>query len=221
MNLDIDAPDVASLDPERRRLARRSLSVLAVLSVGSMTGGASSLYLVNHYPLFLIALSALGRKLVRVAPMVDPVAFVVVAVLRRMAFYLACFQLGKAMGPAGVVWLESRAQRFARFVRWMERLFQRQSKAVVLVMAGPTVSALAGMSGMPLRLYAALATASVLLRMLLILALGEMLREPIERLLAVIDQYWKEGTVVLVVATLLYQFWRVRNARARRAARST
>ena len=217
MNVDTDAPDVSLLDPEKRRLARRSLSVLGVLSVGSMVGGASSLYLVNHYPLLLIALSPLGRNLVLVAPVVDPTAFVVIAVLRRMAFYLACFQLGKAMGPQGIVWLESRARRFARFVRWAERLFERWSNSVVLVMAGPTVSALAGISGMPLARFVVLAAVSLVVRMLLILAVGEMFREPIEQLLALIDRYWVEGTVVLVVATLLYQWRRVRKASASRS----
>ena len=36
----------------------------------------------------------------------------------------------------------------ARFVRWLERLFARAPRTVVLVLAGPTVSVLAGVSGM-------------------------------------------------------------------------
>ncbi len=206
-------PDPANLDPEQRTRARRSLSVLGVLSIGSMAGVASSLYLVNHYPLLLIALSPLGRHLVLVAPIVDPYAFVAVAVLRRMAFYLACYQLGRSTGPAGVVWLEQRAARFARFVRWLEKLFARFSRAVTLISAGPTVSALAGMSGMPLRLFALLATVGLTLRMAAILLFAEALREPIEWLLALIDEYWKPGTAILVTGTLLYQW---RRARAKR-----
>lgn len=185
-----------------------------------MTGSASSLYLVNHYPLLLIALSPLGRHLVLVAPIVDPVAFVGVAVLRRMAFYLACFQLGRALGPTGVVWLEVRAARFARFVRWVERLFARWSRTVVLLGTGPTVSALAGMSGMPLQLYTGLALVGLVVRMLLLLAFAEMLREPIEWLLALIDEYWVPGTALLVAGTLAYQWRRIRAARAQRADRS-
>lgn len=212
------APDPATIEPEQRALARRSLSALGVLSVGSMTGTASSLYLVNHYPLLLIALSPLGRHLVLVAPIVDPLAFVVVAVARRMAFYLACFQLGRAMGPSGVVWLEQRAPRFARFVRWLENLFQRWSRSVAFLMPGPTVSALAGMSGMTLRLYVALATAGLVLRMIVILVFAELLREPIEWILALIDTYWKPGTALLVVVVLLYQWRRVRMQRAARSS---
>ena len=95
-------PDENALTPEQWRVARRCLSVLGVLGIGSMTGVAFSLYLVNHYPLVLIALSPLGRHFVLVAPIVDPAAFMVVAVTRRMLFYLAAFYLGRAMGPAGL-----------------------------------------------------------------------------------------------------------------------
>jgi membrane protein DedA with SNARE-associated domain len=218
MTADI-APDPATLDPAQRALARRSLSALGALSVGSMIGVASSLYLVNHYPLLLIALSPLGRHLVLVAPIVDPVAFVVVALTRRMAFYVSCFLLGRSMGPSGVVWLEERAARFARFVRWLEALFARWSKTVTFVTTGPTISALAGMSGMPMGLFVVLAGLGLLLRVIGILLFAEALREPIEWLLAWIDVYWRPGTALLVAGTLLYQWRRIRVQRA--AQRST
>jgi membrane protein DedA with SNARE-associated domain len=178
---------------------------------------AFSLYLVNHAPLLLIALSPLGRHLLLVAPIVDPVAFVAVGVARRMLFYLASFHLGRALGPAGLPWLEARAARFARFVRWLERLFARASHAVVLLMTGPLVSALAGISGMRVGVFAALATTGLVARMLIVLGLGEWLREPIEAALAVIDEYRLPGTLVLIGAIALHQ-WRRRAAAPRRPA---
>lgn len=198
------------------RLVRRSLSVLGVLSFGSMVGAASSLYLVGHYPLLLIALSPLGRHMLLVAPIVDPVAFVTVAVLRRMAFYLACFQLGRGLGPSGVVWLEARAARFARFVRWVEALFSRAPHLVVFVMAGPTVSGLAGMTGIRALPFVSLATTSLVMRMLLVLGFAEILRGPIMQVLDWIDENWVPGTLVLVLGTLVYQWRRIRRARALR-----
>ena len=190
--------------------------MLGILSLGSLAGAASSLYLVNHHPLLLIALSPLGRHLLLVAPIVDPVAFVVVAVLRRMAFYLACFQMGRGLGPSGVEWLEARAARFAVFVRWIERLFGRAPHAVVLVLAGPTVSGLAGMSGMRAAAFVSLATLSLVMRMLFLLGFAEILRDPIQWLLSRIDEYWVPGTAVLVVGALAYQWRRIRRARALR-----
>jgi hypothetical protein len=197
-------------------LVQRSLSVLGVLSMGSMAGAASSLYLVGHFPLLLIALSPLGRHMLLVAPIVDPVAFVVVAVVRRMAFYLACFQLGRGLGPTGVAWLEARAARFARFVRWVERLFARAPHLVLFVMAGPTTSGLAGITGIRILPFLGLATTSLVLRMLLLLAFAELLREPLEWVLAWIDENWVSGTLVLVLGTLVYQWRRMRRARALR-----
>ena len=74
---------LAHLGPDERRTVRRCLSVLALLSSASLAGVASWLYLVNHAPLLLIALSPIGRHLILVAPIVDPVSFVFVGVGRR------------------------------------------------------------------------------------------------------------------------------------------
>jgi hypothetical protein len=207
----------ARLGPEQRRVVRRCLLALGVLGGASMIGVAFSLYLVNHYPLLLIALSPIGRHLVLVAPIVDPFAFVAVALARRMAFYLATFYLGRALGPAGIVWIEARAVHFGRFVRWIERLFSRASHVVVFAMASPTVAALAGISGMRTGVFLALATAGLIIRLVIVLGFAEWLREPIEWLLAWIDEYWIPGTVVLVAGVVLYQ-WRRRVARGARRA---
>jgi membrane protein DedA with SNARE-associated domain len=210
-------PDRAagSVGPDELAVVRRCLWILAVLGGGSMAGVAFSLYLVNHHPLLLIALSPLGRHLVLVAPIVDPVAFVAVALVRRMAFYLTTFHLGRALGPAGITWVEGRAARFGRFVRWIETIFSRASHLVVLTMTGPTVSALAGISGMRTDVFAALAVLGLVARLLLVLGFAELLRDPIERLLSVIDEYWIPGTAVLATGVAIHQ-WR-RMARARRA----
>jgi membrane protein DedA with SNARE-associated domain len=181
-----------------RRTARLCLAALGGLAASSWLGIAFSLYLVNHHPLLLVALSPLGRHLILVAPTVDPVAFVAVAVTRRMLFYLASFHLGRASGPAGITWLEMRAAHLGRFVRWLERLFARASHAVVLFMTGPTVSALAGISGMRARAFVPLAVLGLVVRMLVVVGLAEWLREPLEALLALIDEYWLPGTVLIL-----------------------
>ncbi len=203
-----DVPEEPPLAREEdRRVARICLSVLGVLSTGSLIGVASSLFLVTHYPLLLVALSPLGRHLVLAAPVVDPVAFVVVAVTRRMLFYYPCFRLGGAYGRAGIAWVEARAARIAEFIRWIERIFQRAPRLVVLCMTGPTVSALAGSSGMAQPTYLALAGLGLLVRVLLVLAFGELARAPIEAVLAFIGEYWVPGTV-LIVAAIAVQRWR-------------
>lgn len=201
--------DPANWSAEQQQTTRLCLLVLGVLGTGSMVGAAFWLYLVNHYPLLLIALSPLGRHLVLVAPTVHPAAFLAVAVLRRLAFYLATFHLGRSLGPMGIPWIEARAARFAAFVRWLERLFSRAPRVVVLFISGPTVSALAGISGMRTPVFVALAGTSLTVRMLLVLGFAEWIREYIEVALAWIDEYWIPGTVVMVALVLLYR-WRRR-----------
>jgi membrane protein DedA with SNARE-associated domain len=207
-------PEIQPLGAAERAIARRCLSVLGVLSTGSLIGVAASLYLVNQHPLFLVALSPIGRHLILVAPIVDPFAFVAVAVTRRMLFYLACFHLGHALGPSGIVWIEARAARAARFVRWLERLFERRAHAVVFLLPGPTVSGLAGISGMRARVFVPLSVLGLVFRMLLVLGVAEWLRAPIEALLALIEEYWIPGTIVLVTGIALHQ-WRRRAASSR------
>lgn len=197
--------ETAGMGPGDRIVVRRCLWILAILGAGSMLGVAFSLYLVNHAPLLLIALSPLGRHLVLVAPSVDPAAFMAVAFVRRMLFYTTTFYLGRALGPAGINWLESRAPRSGRFVRWVEGLFSRASHVVVLVLAGPTVSALAGIAGMRTAVFLALASVGLSVRLLFVLGFAELLRAPLEQLLALIDEYWVPGTVVLVAGVAIYQ----------------
>jgi len=179
---------------------------MGVMSSGSLLGVAFSLYLVNHAPLLLVALSPLGRHVWLVAPIVDPVAFVVVVTVRRMLFYAASFQLGRRLGPQGIPWIEVRAAWLGRFVRFMERLFAFSPRAVVFFMAGPTVSALAGISRMPGRVFAALALTGLVARLLAILFFADTLRAYIELVLAWIDRYWIPGTVVMVALVALYQW---------------
>ena len=196
-------------DSEQRRVVRVCVSTLAALSTISLVGVAFSLYLVNHYPLLLIAMSPIGRHLLLVAPSVDPLAFVAVVVVRRMLFYVASFQLGRALGPAGIVWIEKRAARFGRFVRWLEQIFARASYPIVFCFAGPTISAIAGASGMRLRVFAGLAAPGLVLRALGAIAIAAWARGYIEVALEWIDEHWLPGTIVMVALVAIYR-WRRR-----------
>jgi hypothetical protein len=207
----LDVP--SALTSEQRRVVQLCLSTLAVLGSGSLLGVAFSLYLVNHYPLLLVALSPLGRHVVLVAPLADPFALVAVLVGRRMAFYLASFYLGRALGPFGLGWIEARAARFARFVRWMQGLFSRAPHLVVLTMSGPTVSALAGVARMRLGAFVPLAVLSLVVRMMIMLQFASLMRVYIEAILTWVDEYWVPGTLVMVVAVALYR-WKRRSPTA-------
>lgn len=206
------AGGAAPLDGEAQRIARLAGGTLAVLGTGSLVGVGFSLWLVNHAPLVLVLLSPIGRHLVLAAPLLDPVVFVVAVTARRMLFYLASFYLGQALGPPGVLWIEARAHRFGRFVRWLERIFVRWDRAVILLAVGPTTSALAGISGMSVRTFSLLAAPSLVARLVAIVFLAEWLEAPIRELLVWIDTYWVEGTVVLIVLIGGWQIYNLRRA---------
>lgn len=193
------------LTGDQQRTLRWAGGALAVLGAGSLLGVASSLYLVNHAPLLLVALSPIGRHLLLAAPVTDPVAFVAVASVRRLLFYTACFYLGRSLGDAALVWIEARAGRFAGYVRWLEGVFSRHATLVVLIGSGPTVSTLAGISGMSARRFLLLSLPGLLIRMVVYVQLGEWLREPLEVLLAWIARYWIPGTIAIVVALVVHR----------------
>lgn len=209
-----DAPEIAAtLSAEDRRIVRISLTVLAILSAGSMTGVAFSLYLVEEAPLLLIGISPLGRHFVLVAPQVDPIAFLLIGTVRRLAFYTACYFLGRSLGPIALVWLEARARWFARWVRWIESLFQKSGIAVILTMAGPTTSTLAGIARMNLATFLSLATVSLIVKLAVLYEFADIFREPIEQLLGVIEQYRLPGTIVLISGIVVWQVFKRRSAR--------
>ncbi len=195
------------LDESQQRVVRLCLIGLAVLGIGSMIGGMSVLYLANRFPLLLIALSPTGRHLILVAPTVHPAAFIAVATLRRITFYIPCFILGRILGSTALVWLETRSPRAARFVEWLDRIFQRAQYPAVFFLPGPIMSTIAGNSKMPVATWIPLVACGVMLRMVVVVWFGEWLREPIERVLELFDEYWIPGTIALVAGTALYQ-WR-------------
>ena len=199
----------ADLDDDQRRIVRRCLLALAVMGTGSMIGATSVLYLANHSPLLLIALSPIGRHLILVAPTVPSVPFVAVGTLRRLAFYLPCFFLGRTLGFKALAWLETRFRGAVRFVRWLDRIFQRARYPAVFLLLGPIMSTIAGNARMPLATWIPLVAAGLALRMIVIFWFGDWMREPIEYLLALFDEVWIPGTILLVTGTGLYQ-WRKR-----------
>jgi hypothetical protein len=207
-------PASEPMSRERMLVVRRCLWVLGFLGGGSALGVAFSLWLVNHAPLLLVALSPLGRHVVLAAPLTHPAVLLLVVVARRLIFYGALFHLGRALGPAGIDWLEARSAVAARFVRWLEGWFARASHLVLLVLAGPTTSALAGISGMRFGVFLPLVATGLAVRMALLIGFAEWLRAPIEQLLALIDEYWIPGTVVLASGVAFFQWRRLRSARA-------
>jgi membrane protein DedA with SNARE-associated domain len=146
---------------------------------------------------------------------VNPVAFVLVGTLRRLCFFLPCFYLGDTLGESGLVWLESRSERMGRFIRWLERLFKISPRVMIFLFPGPGMSTLSGISGMPIQVYAPLVCAGLVLRMIGFILLAEWLRDPLEAMLAWIDENWLPGTVIMLIGIVIYRRHQVRKRERR------
>jgi hypothetical protein len=201
-------------DAEGRKLLRVYIGLLALLGTGTLIGVASSLYLVNSAPLVLIGISPLTRHLVLVAPMVDPFAFALVAGIRIFAFSFTAYAVGGILGPKGLEWLDARAQRTARAVRWMERIFARGAHLAVFLFPFGSMCAIAGVSRMAKEVFIPVVIAGIGFRLGLIGVLGSWLQEPIEWMLAWIEVYRLPGTVALIAAIAIYQLARRMRARS-------
>ena len=210
----MNPPAPLSLDSDDRRTVRLCLAVLGGLTVCMWTGIAMSPYLVSTNPLLLIAMAPVSRHVVLVVPVVGVLAMIVVAGVRHMMFTTFSFLLGRAIGESGIVWLEARAEKTGRFVRWMEVFFKRWGYLAVYVFPFGVMAAIAGMARMNPKGFFAVAIAGVLTRLGLLALVASSLREPILWLLEIVRQWQGPATIVCIVLVGGWQFrkWRKRQA---------
>ncbi len=201
-------PPTAGLSARDRRIVRVCLMMLAALTVGTWIGVASSPYLVNNHPLVLIGISPLSRHMILVAPLVGAPMVLLVGGLRSLAFTAVSYFLGKSLGEPGLVWIEQRAEKAGRFVRWLERFFQRWSYLAVFVFPLGVMACVAGVARMRPYGFFAAATAGITFRLSLYVLLADSIRGPIMRLLEFIRVYQVPATVVLVVGIGTYQVYK-------------
>ena len=211
------APPTAELSARDRRIVRACLLILATLTVGTWIGVATSPYLVNNHPLVLIGISPLSRHMILVAPLVGAPMVLLVGGLRSLAFTAVSYVLGRSIGEPGLVWLEQRSENAGRFVRWLERFFQRWSYLAVFVFPLGVMACVAGVARMrPFGFFVA-ATAGIAFRLSLYVWLADSIRGPIMRLLEFIRIYQVPATVVLVIGIGTYQLYKRRGRGSQRA----
>jgi len=199
-------PQSLELTPEQSRTVRLCLIAIGVLSVGTWTGIAFSPYLVSNYPLLLIAISPPSRHMVLVAPIVGPWWVLLVGGARTLTFTAVAYILGRSLGEPGLVWLDQHAERFARFVRWLEGFFQRWSYLAVFVFPLGAMAAIAGVAKMKPVAFFACAFAGVMFRLSLLVLLAESVREPLMAMIEWIREYQMPATLVCVALVLANQY---------------
>jgi membrane protein DedA with SNARE-associated domain len=190
---------------------RRELTVLlapiAVLFAASVVGLALTPTLAPRHPLALLVLDARNRTLVLVAKHIDLVAFLSIAVVRRLSSDPLYYVLGRRYGERAVRWVER--QFGGGVIRATEVLFRRASYPMVFLFPGALVCALAGQSGMNPLAFGALNVSGTVFMVVTLRAFGTtVLADPVDAVLRFFNDHRVETTaasVALVVVWLVLQ----------------
>ncbi len=190
----------------RRRLALLT-APLAALAASALAGNLLVAALVHSHPLVLLALNATTRHLVLTATTVDPVPYVLVALVRRSLENPFLYLLGRWYGDDAVAWIDRRAGG-GWWLRPVQRGFRTWGIPIVALFPGGVVCVLAGASGMHWATFATLTVVGTLATVLLIRSFGGAISGPVELLVEFAAQNWVWLTVLTVALAGLW--WRMR-----------
>ena len=203
----VDAPTEASppapADHQRRKLL---LGLLTVIIGSASIGVAFMPALLDYEPLLLIALSPLGRHFILVAPITAIVPFVAIGSLRKLFAGVVGYHLGKEYGEDGFRWIEGRSELGARVARFVERVFRRFGPLIVFLAPEMAVAALAGFSGMSLRLAVPLMFGGHIMWLTVTHYVGGALSEWILPVVTFLRDEWVPATIICVVLVVLYRW---------------
>src|SRR3954454_11838717 len=209
----VAAPLPADAPIDRGKLAVL-IGVIAALVVASNVGTILAANLAKDHPLALLALSARNRHLLlAVAAGIGAVPYAAVSAVRLLIPAVAFFLLGTWYGDRGLRWLERQAGGTPKSIRWVERWFDRASLPIVFLMVGSNlVCLLAGARRLPVRTYAIVLAAGILVRLAFFWFLGKALQDPLEVVLDWLNRYqwWIAGAFLAI--TLAQSFRRASTA---------
>ncbi len=186
--------------PPRRTLVLLVTPIVVITALGFLAT-AFTPALATHHPLLLIALDARNRFLV-LARGVDPVPFVVVAVLRRTLSDPLFYVLGRLYGEGALRWLEKKGGG-GQLVVITERLFKRAAYPMVFLFPGSIVCALAGQTGMPVAGFLIANLAGTLTSVIAVRIFSAAISSPVEGLLRFFDRHLVATTSISVGLVVL------------------
>ncbi len=199
------------------------LGIAAALALAGLTGVALAPTLLVYHPLWLVALSPIGRHLVLAATLVPMLPLVLVATARRMLSSSVGYGLGRAYGAYGLQQVRDRYPRLQRAIGVLERMFERAAPLVVFFAPAPVFCAMAGATSMSLGVFVPVAVAGHLMWASLTYRLGEALGSSIVPLLGFVREHVVSTTLACALLALGYALLRrrARRKRARQAAHAS
>jgi membrane protein DedA with SNARE-associated domain len=202
------------------RLSERTLLTLflipvTILGVAGIVANAILPTLIAEAPVLVPALTTRADRLILVAPLLPGEVFLSVALLRELIGDPLFYLFGRRYGDVGIRWLEQRSGPDSRWLRTVERLFRRAAYVVVAVWPINIVCVLAGATKMRPLAFFSLNITGTLIRVGLILVIGDLLADPIRSIVSFITDYqwYLTGiTFTLVAVSLVRQGLRGRGA---------
>jgi membrane protein DedA with SNARE-associated domain len=186
-------PDPSAADADERRPNRLRLRILlaciVVLTVTNLIGDIIAAGLVETHPLWLISLNSRKRWILAVVPHTDLVPFFVVAVVRQLLSDPLYYAIGRWYGDAGARWLERKLGEGGSFISWLESGFAKAAWPMVVVFPNPIICMLAGASGMPPLLFAALNLGGTVAAIAIFRSFGDVFGGPIEAVTGFLNDY--------------------------------
>ncbi len=213
-----DSPSIlAPAPPVEVGVRRAILAGALVISIAGALGTAFLPYLLVEHPVLLLVGSSDFRNIALVAPQVNLPTVLVVAIPRRILAMLVTHGLGALYGRSLLGWSARRLPRLSRLLAWIERLFARFGRALLVLWPTYTICVLAGATRTPLRRFVPWMALGQLVHVFFSFYVGGAFSSLTDRLVAALSRHLWESTAVCVAAVATQQV--VALIRRRRLAR--
>jgi hypothetical protein len=203
----------ASLSPLARKLI---LAGVATTTLVGTLGVAFLPYLIVEHPALLLLTSSDGRNLVLAAAKLDPFTVLAIAVPRRVLAMVVTWGLGMLYGRKLLGWTGRKLPSIGRALTWLEGLFRRYRRTLLVLWPTYTTAVLAGVANMSWRLFLPWVVVGQIGYVAISYVLGDALSAWITQGIAWLSLYVWEATALCVALVAVQQL--VALVRRRRAA---
>ena len=198
---------------ERKRPSRRTVTLIVtpiiILVICGWIGDASAAYLVDHHPVWLIALNARNRNLLLVTNYVDAAPYYIVGTLRLLLSDPLFYILGYLYGDAAVKWMEGKAPTYGKLMRSAERVFSIAAYPLVFLAPNNFICLFAGASGMSIPVFFVLNISGTIVRLYVLRVTGDIFDEPIQNVLEFIRDY-RAPIIIVSILLVAFSIWNER-----------
>ena len=188
-----------------RTLLTLFLIPVTILGVAGIVANAILPTLIAEIPALVPAMTTRADRLILVSPLLPLEVFLSIALVRELIGDPLFYLFGRRYGDVGIRWLEQRSGPDSRWLRTVERMFRRAAYVVVAVWPINIVCVLAGATKMRPLAFFTLNITGTLVRIGLIVVIGDLLEDPIREIVSFITRYqwYLTGITFTVVAVSL------------------